>query len=137
MVNLMRTSKSGNDWTPNDLLVYNIRIEHQDFRAFFGVTDLPQPCVESEVLTASDADATHHDDPYALLRTMELAMNPIPDEESAVGDFTVQLLRAVKYTGRAEGRVSRTRKSLSFWASGQQNKLRRTSASSTTLAFSF
>lgn len=67
MVNLMRTSKSGNDWTPDDLLAYNIRIEHQDFRAFFGVTDLPQSCVENEVLTASNADATHHDDPYARI----------------------------------------------------------------------
>ena len=53
---------------------------------------------------------------------MELAVNPRPDEESAVGDFTVQLFKAVKYTSQAEGRVSRTRKSLSFWASGQQKQ---------------
>ena len=120
MAQLIRASKSGNDWTPNDLLAYNIRIEHQDSRTFFGVPDLPQPHVDNEVLTASDANATTHDDTYALLRTMDLAMNAIPGEESAVDDFAVHLFKAVNYTGRAVGRVARTRKDLPFWACGQQ-----------------
>ena len=120
MANLVRSSKSGTDWTPNDLLAYNIRVEYQDSQAFFGIPDseLPQPPVDDEVLVAPDAIATHNDDPYSLLRIMDLAMAPIPREESAVDDFVVQLFKILHYTGRAVGRVARTRKDLTFWVCG-------------------
>ena len=120
MANIIRTSKSGSDWTPNDLLAYNIRVEYQDSATFFGVPVLPQPQVDNEVLTAQDAAATQYDDPYALLRTMDLAMAVPPGEESAVDDFAVQLFRVLGYTGRAVGRVARTRKDLPFWVCGQE-----------------
>jgi hypothetical protein len=74
MATLIRTSKSGSDWTPNDLLAYNIRVEYQDSETFFGIANLPQPHVHKEVLIAPDAAATQNDDPYTLLRTMDLAM---------------------------------------------------------------
>jgi len=124
MANLMRTSKSGSDWTPNDLLAYNIRVEYQDSQTFFGTPNLPQPHVDNEVLTAHDAAATQRDDPYALLRTMDLAMAVSPGEESAVDDFAVQLFRILCYTGRAVGRVARTRKDLPFWICGEQRHVK-------------
>ncbi|KAJ3559874.1 hypothetical protein NP233_g11154 [Leucocoprinus birnbaumii] len=98
MANLIRTSKSGSDWTPNDLLAYNIRVEYQDSRTFFGIANLPQPLVDNEVLIAPDAAATQHDDPYILLRTMDLAMAVPPGEESAVDDFSVQLFKVLGHT---------------------------------------
>ncbi|KAH9966458.1 hypothetical protein BC827DRAFT_1264446 [Russula dissimulans] len=120
MANLIRTSKSGSDWTPNDLLAYNIRVEYQDSQTFFGIANLPQPHVDNEVLIAPDAAATQNDDPYTLLRTMDLAMAVRPGEESAVDDFAVQLFKILSYTGRAVGRVARTRKDLPFWVCGEQ-----------------
>lgn len=120
MANLIRTSKSGSDWTPNDLLAYNIRVEYQDSQTFFGTANLPQPNVDDEILIAPDAAATQHDDPYALLRSMDLAMAGRHGEESAVDDFVVQLFRILRYTGRDVGRVVRTRKDLQFWVCGQE-----------------
>ena len=59
MAKLIRTSKSGNKWTPDDLLAYNIRVVHQDATTFFGVPVLPLPKnVDEEVLTTEDAAAT-------------------------------------------------------------------------------
>ncbi|KAK2464807.1 hypothetical protein APHAL10511_003225 [Amanita phalloides] len=120
MANIIRTSKPGRDWTPNDLLAYNISVEYQDSQTFFGIANLPQPHVDNEVLIAPDAAATQHDDPYILLRTMDLAIAIPPGEESAVDDFAVQLFRVLSYTGRAVGRVARTRKDLPFWVCGEQ-----------------
>ena len=119
MANLIRTFKSGSDWTPNDLLAYNIRVEYQGSQIFFSIANLPQPRVDNEVLTAPDAAATQHDDSYTLLRIMDLAVAVSPGEESAV-DFVVQLFKVLSYTGRAVGRVSRTRKDLLFWVCGEQ-----------------
>lgn len=124
MANLVRSSKPGSDWTPNDLLAYQIRVEYQDSQTFFGLPDLPKPHVDNEILTAPDATATQNDDPYYLLRTMDLAMAAPPGEESAVDDFTVQLFSMLRYTGRAVGRVARTRKDLTFWVCGQQRHAR-------------
>ena len=58
MANLTPTPKSGSDWTPNDLLAYNIRVEFQDSKTFFGIANLPQPHVDNEVLIAPDVVAT-------------------------------------------------------------------------------
>ncbi|KZT66101.1 hypothetical protein DAEQUDRAFT_696054, partial [Daedalea quercina L-15889] len=124
MADLVRSSKPGSDWTPNDLLAYHIRVEYQDSQTFFGLPDLPPPHVDNEVLTAPDAAATQNDDPYSLLRTMDLAMAVAPGEESAVDDFAVQLFRILRYTGRAVGKVARTRKDLAFWVCGQQRHAR-------------
>ena len=98
MAKLIRTSKSGNKWTPDDLLAYNIRVVHQDATTFFGVPVLSLPKnVDEEVLTAEDAAATQRS--YALLRTMELAMSTAYDQESAVCDCIVELLHTLKYNG--------------------------------------
>lgn len=121
MANLARSPKSGSDWTPNDLAAYNIRVEYQDSRAFFGIADLPQPHVDDEVMNAPDAAATQRDEPYTLLRTMDLAMAAPYGEESAVDDFAVQLFKMLGYTGRALGRVARTRKDIAFWVCDQES----------------
>ncbi|EPQ56934.1 hypothetical protein GLOTRDRAFT_37590 [Gloeophyllum trabeum ATCC 11539] len=124
MANLARSPKSGSDWTPNDLAAYNIRVEYQDSRAFFGIADLPQPHVDDEVMNAPDAAATQRDEPYTLLRTMDLAMAAPYGEESAVDDFAVQLFKMLGYTGRALGRVARTRKDIAFWVCGQERHVK-------------
>jgi hypothetical protein len=41
---------------------------------------------------------------YQFVRYMDLAMNPVPGEESVVDDFVMQLLRVMGYAGRGLGR---------------------------------
>jgi hypothetical protein len=78
------------------------------------VPDLPQPCVDNAVLTTQDADAAEEDDLFLFLRTMDMAMHPAPDEESAVLDFVMQLFKILGYIGWKSGRFARTRKELHF-----------------------
>lgn len=121
MANITRSSKSGSDWTPNELLAYNIRVVYQDFATFFGAQNLPDPQINNEVLIAQDVATVQSDDAYTFLRTMDLAMSTPPGKESAVNDFSVNLFRILRYTGsRAVGRVARTRKDLLFWVCGEE-----------------
>ena len=116
MAELIRSAKSGTDWTTNELEAYNITVVYQDAAAFFEMQNLPQPAINQNVLTSLAADDTPDDAAYELLRTMDLAMAPAA-EESAVDDFAVLLLRALGYTRR--GRVSRTRKVLPLVICGE------------------
>ncbi|KAJ3556296.1 hypothetical protein NP233_g12012 [Leucocoprinus birnbaumii] len=51
---------------------------------------------------------------------MDLAMAAPPGGESAVNDLAVQLFKILGYTGRAVGRVARTREDDLFWVCGEQ-----------------
>ncbi|KAG7449797.1 uncharacterized protein BT62DRAFT_1002106 [Guyanagaster necrorhizus] len=57
MANLIRTAKSGNDWTLNDLDSYHITLKQVDALSFFGLQELPRPSVDQELLINADADA--------------------------------------------------------------------------------
>ncbi|KAK0220233.1 hypothetical protein IW262DRAFT_1010740 [Armillaria fumosa] len=107
MANLLRTAKSGNDWGPTELHAYNIRVEFQAATTFFGVHPMPQPAVADEVLNNLDATNMIHDNNHKLLRYMDLAMDPVPDQESAVVDFAVHLLSLLGFVPRE--RMLRTR----------------------------
>jgi len=43
MANLLRTAKSGSDWTRAELDAYNIAIVPQTKAEFFGTNDFPDP----------------------------------------------------------------------------------------------
>jgi hypothetical protein len=117
MSQLIRSAKSGSDWTTNELRAYNITVVYQDAATFFERPDLPRPNINSDVLTAPDPNDAADDNAYELLRHMDLAMSPAPAEESAVDDFAVLLLRALGYTRR--GRVFRTRKDIPLVICGE------------------
>ncbi|KAK2463783.1 hypothetical protein APHAL10511_004181 [Amanita phalloides] len=118
MSELIRSAKSGGDWTANELNAYNITVVHQDAVTFFETPVMPQPTVAPEVLTALDPDNVIDDDAYELLSHMDLAMSLAPAEESAVDDFAVLLLRALGYTRR--GRHFRTRKDIPLVICGEK-----------------
>ncbi|KAJ3879562.1 hypothetical protein F5051DRAFT_451463 [Lentinula edodes] len=112
-----QNAKSGSDWTQNEFRAYNITVQLQDAATFFGVDPLPQPAVAQEVLTTLDADDMILDDNYKLLRYMDLAMNPVPTEESAVDDFAVHLLKLLGYLPRS--RMAWTRADIPLWMCGE------------------
>jgi hypothetical protein len=114
---MIRSAKSGNEWTDNELEAYNIEIIFQDASAFFGETPLPPPTVSQEVLTALTADDAVDDTVYNLLTQLDLAMMPSEPEESAVDDFAVALFHSLGYLHRP--RAVRTRKELRFNICGE------------------
>ena len=51
MDSFIRSAKSGNYWTEDDLQAYNIQIQSEDVATFFGDPNLPLPEVDEEILT--------------------------------------------------------------------------------------
>ncbi|KAH9475528.1 hypothetical protein JR316_0012643 [Psilocybe cubensis] len=118
MANIIRSAKSGNEWTDNELEAYNINITFQDAPTFFGETPLPAPAVSQEVFTALTADDAANDIAYSLLTQLDLAMMPAEPEESAVVDFAVVLFHSLGYLHRP--RAVRTRKKLRLLICGEK-----------------
>lgn len=116
MAHLIRSAKSGSDWTLNDLESYNIHIQLQDALTFFGVQQLPSPLVDPELLNVGNADAMLQDRHAELINLLDLAMLSSTGE-SAVADFTVELFKIMGYVRR--DRVARTRKDLNLLICGE------------------
>lgn len=95
MADKERTPKSGNEWTSEDLQAYNITIREDDFGTFFGQ---PVPVLSpSELLqkeNASDMDTLENN---RVMTYMYLAMDRVPNEESAVIPFLEKLFLALEY----------------------------------------
>jgi hypothetical protein len=123
MANIIRSAKSGSEWTSTELNAYNITTRSQDAATFFQVAMLPQPGVDNEVLTVDvqaldlqGVDASTIE--FASL--LDSAMVPVGTdnlEDSAVGDFAVVLFRV---TGYIDGyRFARTRKDIPLLICGE------------------
>ncbi|KAF7372156.1 hypothetical protein MVEN_00074700 [Mycena venus] len=120
MADLIRSAKSGSDWTENDLHAYHIRVVYQDAATFFQIPGpgLPAPAVQHPAVLTLSGPATATDaSVYQFLRTMDLAMLPVDAEESAVDDFAVLLLQELGYV--PVGRVIRTRKDIPLVICGE------------------
>ena len=116
MANLIRSAKSGSDWTRAELDAYNISIIDEEVPTFFGLPVLPQPTVDQELLQIQDANLMADEKNAELINLLDLAMVP-GSEESAVDDFAVVLFRTLGYLGRH--RVARTRKDIPFLICGE------------------
>ena len=109
MTNLICNTKSGSNWTRNELAAYHIVVKYKNAATFFGMHSLPQPTtINPTVLMATNSDDTADDGVYELLCMMDLTMSHAPAEESAVDNFAVLLLCALGYNMR--GRVLIMRK---------------------------
>lgn len=116
MANLIRSAKSGSNWTINELDSYNIRLERQEALEFFGVPVLPDPAVDPELLQHLEADQMQQDRNAELVNLLDLAMLH-SSGESAVDDFAVELLKLTGYVRR--NRVARTHKDLPLFICGE------------------
>jgi hypothetical protein len=120
MANIIRSAKSGNDWTSNELEAYNIRLVLQDAQTFFDEKPLPAPSIHQDILTASTAVDAEDDSSYNLLAQLDLAMIPFESEDSedsAVVDFTVALSHSLGYL--LHRRLIRTRRDLRLFICGE------------------
>ena len=75
MTNLIRSAKSGSDWTYSELAPYNITVVSQTKPEFFGVNDLPVPAQPTIIgfMAAEDRADAQDDDTKKYL---DLAVNP-------------------------------------------------------------
>ncbi|KAF8581583.1 hypothetical protein K439DRAFT_216445 [Ramaria rubella] len=119
MANIIRSAKSGSDWTVNELDAYNITIVAQNSATFFGNDVLPLPAHHRDLIEKLTADEMENEDSYQVVRYMDLAMDLVPGEESAVDDFAMQLLRMMGYAGRAVRRDLRSRKDIPLFMCGE------------------
>jgi hypothetical protein len=96
MADLIRSTKSANNWIVNDLDAYNIRISTVNTQEFFGVSDLPAPTVDPIILNNVEAPVGTH-----LPRDVRLFFRLLRDapryDEAAqeilfVDDFSLHLL---------------------------------------------
>ncbi|PPQ68891.1 hypothetical protein CVT25_009014 [Psilocybe cyanescens] len=107
---LIRSAKSGNDWSQYELAAYNITVEPQDAATFFGVDPLPETHVPTDMLDKLEAEETTDLASFLTISAMDLAMGITPLEESAVDDFVVRLFDILGYTNRDV--LLRTRKDM-------------------------
>jgi len=116
MATLIRSAKSGSDWTQAELDAYNITVISQDAATFFGVPNLPESHVDQELLANERAIDMADDKNAELINLLDLAMVP-SSEESAVDDFAVELFKTLGYARRH--RVARTRKDIPLLICGE------------------
>ncbi|KAK0443571.1 hypothetical protein EV421DRAFT_1890776 [Armillaria borealis] len=118
MANLLRTAKSGSDWTISELDAYHIEIVPVDPLDFFGVQALPPvpPQVDPEILDHVEATDMVQDRNAELIGLLDLAMLP-KSGESAVDDFAVELFKVLGYVRR--DRLARTRTDLPLLICGE------------------
>lgn len=123
MAALIRSAKSGSDWTPNELAAFNITVRHVDVQQFFGVAQLPAPTVAPVILN-------HGDRPNGQLSKTErqffsrlnnASFHPV-DVESTVGDFAKMLLEMLNFDDEnlVVERLVRSRVEMTFIMCGQK-----------------
>lgn len=117
MANLNRILKSANDWNRYHLEAYNIHLRFENRATFFGKSKLPPPQIDKEVLTTLEAEDMLSDHNAELIHLLDMAMCPVPAGESAVNDFTVELLRQLGYVKR--NRIAHTQKDIPHLVCGE------------------
>ncbi len=114
MANIIRSAKSGSDWTSNDLIAYNITIRRQSSDSFFGYTpNIIPDAIDPAFLTATvPPDDNLSDGTYRLLQYLDLATHANSGQESAIDDFAKELLRLLGFEER--GTLLRSRYAIPF-----------------------
>ncbi|KIM42619.1 hypothetical protein M413DRAFT_408518 [Hebeloma cylindrosporum] len=119
MANLLRTAKSGNDWTQAELAAYNITIVTQTKAQFFETNNFPEPTYRSLVLFMADTsggNTTNEDGEEKKAR--------IPNQEAHVIHFTYELLGALDYDDNEHRRLLSSRCTLPFLICGENASVR-------------
>ena len=78
MSGIIRSAKSGSNWTSEDLEAYNIVIRNQSARAFFDGQDLPATLtgIDPEFVNVTVPSKAANDETHHLLLYLDLASIP-------------------------------------------------------------
>jgi hypothetical protein len=118
MAEITRICKSGSKWTKNDLKAFNINVLKKSEKDFFGFSvdnvsldDVPDGFINLEYPSIDDMES------YKILRYLDMAMFAAESEESAVDDFSHELLGILRFEN--PGQVIRMRKSIRLFTCGK------------------
>ena len=99
MANLIRSPKSGSDWTTNELIAYNITVTAQSPQEFFRrSTEPPLVGVDSSLIDSAVDTDNVPDDTFQYLTHLDLATNA--GQESLIDDFSRETLRILGFSER-------------------------------------
>ncbi|PIA12560.1 hypothetical protein COEREDRAFT_84042 [Coemansia reversa NRRL 1564] len=123
MSNIIRSAKSGSEWTVNELLAYDIVVHHQSSMEFFGFEpksslEYLDPHFVQNTLDAPSEDIS--DQSYRLLQYLDLATRANSGQESAIDDFAKEVLRVTGFEER--GTLLRSRYAIPFTICGDSSR---------------
>jgi hypothetical protein len=125
MANIIRSAKSGSDWTTNELLAYNITVDPLSSRDFFGfqpsstLNQLDPKFVSGTLQSEGLSDHT-----YRLFQYLDLATNANAGQESAIDDFAKEILRVIGFEER--GTLLRSRFAIPLTICGDSKRAAQT-----------
>jgi hypothetical protein len=121
MADIIRSAKSGSDWTINEITAYRIVITPQNVTAFFGNPVLPQPSVHRVILDNEQypPGGIQDTNDRMFFFYLDEVMAVPPGEESAVDDFSANLLSILQYN--SDDRYIRQRKDIPFFICGSNS----------------
>ena len=90
MADLKRSTKPVSQWTSNELLAFNIRVEDAGVEAFFNIPQLPTPTVSTTIL--DNFDKSH----LNLCRTATVYKRSAEEPPSSI-DLSLFLLNLLEY----------------------------------------
>jgi len=116
---LIRSAKSGNDWTTNELMAYNVQVSLQDAPQFFGRELRPIDHLDSNLLSTIDPSIAVGlcKDTYRFLAYLDLASHANVGQESAINDFERTVLEVMGYDEL--GTILRSRYDIPFTIAGE------------------
>lgn len=101
MPEIIRSAKSGSDWTENELLAYNITVDAVPAAQFFGFDPgaTPLDVVDAAFVTHVLGQDTNQltRETRRLLGYLKLAYTANTGQESAINDFARELLRTLDF----------------------------------------
>lgn len=123
MSTIIRSAKSGSEWTENELLAYNIVVHRQSSVEFFGFEpnsslDYLDPHFVLDPLDAPTDGIS--DQSYRLLQYLDLATRANSGQESAIDDFAKEVLRVIGFEER--GTLLRSRYAIPFTICGDASR---------------
>ena len=119
MAQIVRSAKSGNKWTENELIGFNITVNTVDVQTFFNVAQLPPTNVSPVILNNVDAPpppAVLTKDEYLFFTYLERAENAL---ECCVDDLAGHILRMLDFDDVVHRRSLAIKKELSFTMCGE------------------
>jgi hypothetical protein len=123
MANLIRSAKSGSDWTANELIAYNITVVTQSPQDFFRGNTEPSLNDMDPSLITSTADADNlTDNTFEYLAHLDLASKAT--QESFIDEFARKTLRVLGFVER--GLLLTTRFSIPLTICGDDHRTAQT-----------
>ena len=126
MANLIRSAKSGCDWSENELLAYNINVQRQNPTNFFGREPGPIDHLDPNLFSTADPTISAHfsQETYRFLAYLDLASRANAGQESAIDDLAKSVLEVTGFDER--GTILRTRYDIPFTICGDNHRVART-----------